>query len=167
MGVNKNVIRKARRIRMVLLDVDGVMTDGGIYYTAEGVEMKRFHAQDGLGINRARRLGIPTGIVSGRMAGAVDARARELQIVEVHQGVPDKLSLLAPLAAKYGLSPKEFAFMGDDVIDVPLMNAVGLAGAPANGQAAARDAADVVTRASGGNGAVREFLDIILDAQGL
>ncbi|HXG00118.1 MAG TPA: hypothetical protein VNL69_04995, partial [Bacteroidota bacterium] len=106
---------RARRIRFILLDVDGVMTDGGIYYTASGVEMKRFFAQDGYGIARAQELGLSFGIISGRSSPVVTRRARELNIREVHQGRDDKLAVFHEIARRRNLSATEVCFMGDDL----------------------------------------------------
>lgn len=153
---------RAGGIRMVLFDVDGVLTDGGLYYGPAGVEWKRFHAQDGYGIRLAREAGIDVGIVSGRVAAAVTARARELQIDECHQGVVDKLAVLEDLRARRGFVPAQLAFMGDDLFDLPLLRAVGLAAAPADARPEVRRAVHLVTVARGGEGAAREFLDMLI-----
>ena len=153
---------RAGGIRMVLFDVDGVLTDGGLYYGPAGVEGKRFHAQDGYGIRLAREAGIDVGIVSGRVAAAVTARARELQIDECHQGVADKLTVLEDLRARRGFLPAQLAFMGDDLFDLPLLRAVGLAAAPADARPEVRRAVHLVTVARGGEGAAREFLDLLI-----
>jgi YrbI family 3-deoxy-D-manno-octulosonate 8-phosphate phosphatase len=160
--VNKRALaRKAKRIRVVLLDVDGVMTDGGIYYTAEGVEMKRFNAQDGYGIARAREAGIRFALVSGRETPIVARRAKDLKITEVFQNRLDKLAVLRELQQRYKLDDDAFCFIGDDLFDVPLLEAVGLSAAPANARIEVKKRVDYVCKAKGGDGAVREVLDIL------
>ncbi len=159
------LLRNARRIRMVLVDVDGVMTDGGLYYTAEGNEMKRFHAHDGYGVVRAREHGLKIGIISGRSTPIVAARARVLKIDDVYQDRMDKVDAMRELQERYGFRDHEFAFIGDDLFDLPLLAIVGLSAAPGNALPQVRRAVHYVTRQSGGNGAVREVLDLIVDAQ--
>ncbi len=159
------LLRNARRIRMVLVDVDGVMTDGGLYYTAEGNEMKRFHAHDGYGVVRAREHGLKIGIISGRSTPIVAARARVLKIDDVYQDRMDKVDAMRELQERYGFRDQEFAFIGDDLFDLPLLAIVGLSAAPGNALPQVRRAVHYVTRQSGGNGAVREVLDLIVDAQ--
>jgi 3-deoxy-D-manno-octulosonate 8-phosphate phosphatase (KDO 8-P phosphatase) len=157
---------KARGIRMILLDVDGVLTDGGLYYTAEGHELKRFHAHDGYGIVRGREAGLTFGIISGRSTPIVEARARVLKIDEVIQGVDDKLAAFRLLQQRRGLAYGAFAFIGDDLFDIPLLKSVGLSAAPRNALPAVKKSVDCVTRTAGGEGAVREFVDLILDLRG-
>jgi 3-deoxy-D-manno-octulosonate 8-phosphate phosphatase (KDO 8-P phosphatase) len=153
---------RARKIRLVLFDVDGVLTDGGLFYGPNGVEWKRFHAQDGYGIRRAQEAGLHVGIVSGRVADAVTARARDLGITECHQGIEHKLEVLPDLRRRLGCEAAEVAYMGDDLFDMPLLRAVGLSAAPADARPEVRRMAGVVTRARGGNGAAREFLELLL-----
>jgi 3-deoxy-D-manno-octulosonate 8-phosphate phosphatase (KDO 8-P phosphatase) len=157
---------KARRIRMILLDVDGVLTDGGLYYSAEGQELKRFHAHDGYGIVRGREAGLTFGIISGRSTPIIDARARVLKIDEVIQGVDDKLAAFRELQQRQGLADSAFAFIGDDLFDIPLLKTIGLSGAPRNALPAVKKTVHVVTAAAGGEGAVREFVDMILALRG-
>jgi 3-deoxy-D-manno-octulosonate 8-phosphate phosphatase (KDO 8-P phosphatase) len=162
----RTLVAKARRIKLILLDVDGVMTDGGIYYTVSGAEMKRFNAQDGYGIARAREHGLKFGIISGRDTPVVTRRAKDLQIVEVHQGRDDKLAVYQDIKKRLRLHDEECCFMGDDLFDMPLLRVVGLSAAPANARPEVRRAVDFVCRARGGEGAVRELVDFILAAQG-
>jgi 3-deoxy-D-manno-octulosonate 8-phosphate phosphatase (KDO 8-P phosphatase) len=162
MSLRSGIAARARRIRVVLFDVDGTLTDGGLFYGPGGVEWKRFHAQDGYGIRMAQESGLEVGIVSGRVAEAVTVRARQLGIRECHQGIEDKLALLGDLKRTYRIEAEGFAFMGDDLFDLPLLRAVGLSAAPADARAEVRRAVSVVTRAPGGAGAAREFLDLIL-----
>ncbi|MEW6509326.1 MAG: HAD hydrolase family protein [Bacteroidota bacterium] len=153
---------KARRIRMVVLDVDGVLTDGGLYYTAEGHEFKRFHAHDGFGIVRGREAGLTFAIISGRSTPIVEARASVLRIDEVIQGVEDKVTAMRAIQSRRGLADEEIAFIGDDLFDIPLLRVVGLSAAPKNALPAVKRTVDYVTRTAGGEGAAREFIDFIL-----
>ncbi|HUI10556.1 MAG TPA: HAD-IIIA family hydrolase [Bacteroidota bacterium] len=153
---------RARRVKMVLLDVDGVLTDGGLYYTADGHELKRFHAHDGYGIVRGRDAGLAFGIISGRSTPIVDARARVLKIDEVIQGAEDKVAAMRQIQRRTGLADDEFAFIGDDLFDIPLLKLVGLSAAPPNALREVRAAVHYVTRVGGGEGAVRDFVDTIL-----
>jgi 3-deoxy-D-manno-octulosonate 8-phosphate phosphatase (KDO 8-P phosphatase) len=163
---NASVASRARRIRMVLLDVDGVLTDGGLYYTAEGHELKRFHAHDGYGIQRGRESGLSFGIISGRTTPIVDARARVLKIEDVIQGAEDKVVAMREIQRRRGFADEEFAFIGDDLFDIPLLRIVGLSAAPPNALAEVRRSVHYVTRAAGGEGAVRDFIDLILLRRG-
>ena len=157
--------RALRRIRMLLLDVDGVMTDGGLYYSAEGIELKRFHAHDGYGIVRAHEHGIRIGLISGRSSPIVEARARVLKIDDVYLDAMDKVTPFRELQKKYGFTEEQTAFIGDDLFDLPLLEIVGFSAAPANAMAGVKRRVDYVTRLAGGNGAVREVADMILAAQ--
>jgi 3-deoxy-D-manno-octulosonate 8-phosphate phosphatase (KDO 8-P phosphatase) len=154
--------RNARKIKYLILDVDGVMTDGGLYYSVDGHELKRFHAHDGYGIVRILAAGIGVGIISGRQTPIVDARAKALGIVDVYQGADDKVSAMRCIQKKYGYADDEFAFIADDLFDLPLLNLVGLSVAPRNALPEVRRAVHLVTKASGGDGAVRELVDFLL-----
>jgi YrbI family 3-deoxy-D-manno-octulosonate 8-phosphate phosphatase len=158
----QSLARKAKRIKFIILDVDGVMTDGGIYYTEAGVELKRFNAHDGYGIARARDLGIKFGIISGRDTPVVKRRAKDLKIAEVHQGRVDKLDVLREIQKRHRLSDAEFCFVGDDLFDLPLLEVVGLSAAPANARSEVKRRVDYVCKAKGGDGAVREVVDMIV-----
>jgi len=156
---------RLRRIRLVILDVDGVLTDGGLYYGPDG-EWKRFHVHDGLAMSRAVAAGLRIAVVSSRRSEAVARRCAELALDEVHQGVGDKLALYETLRARHGCRATEVACMGDDLADVPVLRRVGLAVAPADAVAEVRRIAHWVSRAPGGQGAVREVLEAILRARG-
>jgi 3-deoxy-D-manno-octulosonate 8-phosphate phosphatase (KDO 8-P phosphatase) len=158
-------LRALRRIKMLLLDVDGVMTDGGLYYSGEGIELKRFHAHDGYGIVRAHEQGIRIGLISGRSSPIVEARARVLKIDDVYLDAMDKVTPFRELQRKYGFTEEQTAFIGDDLFDLPLLEIVGFSAAPANAMAGVKRRVDYVTRMAGGNGAVREVVDLILAAQ--
>jgi 3-deoxy-D-manno-octulosonate 8-phosphate phosphatase (KDO 8-P phosphatase) len=158
---------KLADIRLLLLDVDGVMTDGGILYDGNGVETKVFNVRDGHGIKMLQRHGIEVGIITGRTSKVVDIRARELGIELVYQGALKKLESYLDAQRKTGFIDSQIAYIGDDVIDVPVMRRVIFAAAPADAQIEARNAAHYVTSCAGGRGAVREVCDLILKGRGL
>lgn len=157
---------RAAQIRLIAFDIDGVMTDGGLTYTDDGHELKTFNVQDGLGIKLLQKAGIEVAIITGRKSGVVAARARDLGIEHVHQGVADKRATLAALLDRLGVQWPECAFMGDDLIDLPAMTRCGLAITPANARPIVKEIAHTVTEAGGGRGAVREAAELILEAQG-
>lgn len=155
-----------RGIRLIALDVDGVLTDGGMYYGESGEELKKFQTRDGMGIKMLQAEGILTAIVTMERTNIVKRRAKKLGIPEVHQGIRDKLSVLQALATKYKISLNEIAYMGDDVNDLQALRAVGFAGAPADCMMPVRQAVHYICRQKGGEGAVREVSDLILAARG-
>ncbi|HIJ87251.1 MAG TPA: phenylphosphate carboxylase subunit delta [Desulfuromonadales bacterium] len=154
-------------IRLLLLDVDGVMTDGSIIYDGNGLETKKFNVKDGHGIKMLQRHGIEVGIITGRTSLVVDIRARELGIELVYQGALQKLESYINVKLRTGFTDSQIAYMGDDVIDVPVMRRVIFAAAPADGLLEARNVAHYVTSSAGGRGAVREVCDLILKGRGL
>lgn len=156
---------RASRIKLVAFDIDGVMTDGGLHYTDDGGELKTFNVQDGLGLVLMRRAGFELAIVTGRTSGVVAARAADLGIIHVYQGVADKRAALKKLLEKLGLQWADCAFMGDDLIDLSVMAHCGLAIAPANARPIVKERAHLLTEAAGGHGAVREAVEFILAAQ--
>ena len=160
------VVERAAQVRRVLLDVDGVRTDGRLYMGSNGYDGRCFHVRDGQGIRTGQRGGLLFGIVSGRESNVVTERASELYITEVHQGVYDKLACLEEILQRLQLPEKAICFMGDDLVDVPVMRRVGLAAAPADASAEAREAAHYVATRGGGRGAVREVVDLVLRAAG-
>lgn len=157
---------RAARIKLMAFDIDGVMTDGGLHYTDDGRELKTFNVQDGLGLKLMQRGGIGLAIVTGRSSGVVAARAADLGIEHVFQGVGDKRATVSGLIEKLGLHWSEVAFMGDDLIDLPAMLQCGFAVAPANAHPLVKERAHAVTDAGGGRGAVREAIEFVLAAQG-
>jgi 3-deoxy-D-manno-octulosonate 8-phosphate phosphatase (KDO 8-P phosphatase) len=159
------VLERARRIRLLVLDVDGVMTDGRLYLSAEGEELKVFHVRDGAGIVAVQRAGITVAIISGRDSAAVTRRAGELGIRHVRQGIHDKGAELDRLLAELGIDPGETACMGDDTPDAPMLRRAGLAIGVADAHPALLASAHWVTRAEGGRGAVREACDLLLSAR--
>src|SRR5215216_5842382 len=152
-------------IRLFATDVDGVLTDAGMYYSETGDEWKKFHTRDGMGIKLLQKAGVITAIVTQERTKLVARRAEKLAIPELHQGVMDKLSLIRDMAERYGLSLREVAYIGDDVNDVEALGAVGFSAAPADGMASVLATVDYVCKKKGGEGAVREITDMILAAQ--
>lgn len=152
-------------IKAIALDVDGVLTDGGIWWGPDGEEWKRFCFADIMGVSRARKAGILVALISGEDSPLVDRFATKLGISDVEKGCKDKASALRRFADKEGLRLSEICFMGDDVNDVPAMNLAGLAAAPANAQPVARECATFIATSNGGNGAVRELVEAVLAAR--
>lgn len=154
------------RIKAIALDVDGVLTDGGFWWGASGEELKRFSFRDVMGIALGRRAGLVFALISGEDSPLVDRFAQKMNIEDVYKGCKDKASALRAFAEKRGLILAEVAFMGDDVNDLGAMEIAGLAGAPADGHEAALRQAGVVTNQPGGQGAVREFVELVLSKCG-
>ena len=157
---------RAKRIKLVLLDVDGVLTDGTVLMHGDGTESKNFHIRDGAGIVWAMRAGLRIGLLSARESATTIQRATQLGIPIVSQGTASKAAEYARILREQELSDAEVAFMGDDVLDVPVLRRVGLAAVPADATDEARAHAHWTSTAPGGCGAVRQFLEVILKAQG-
>ncbi len=162
----RNLQAKAKKIKLLLLDVDGVLTDGTIILDNQGNELKAFHVRDGHGIKLAQRAGIAVGIITGRKSEVVNIRARELGIQEVHQGAHEKILAYESILAKFGMDDSEVAYMGDDIVDVEILKRVGVAAGVADADPAIRPHVDLITKSEGGRGAVREFINFILKSQG-
>jgi 3-deoxy-D-manno-octulosonate 8-phosphate phosphatase (KDO 8-P phosphatase) len=141
------------------------MTDGGLYYSGRGELMKKFNVKDGYGIVKLRRLGIPIGIITGRVSRIIVRRAEELGITELHQNLHDKLSAYRRIKKKYRLQDEEIAYIGDDEPDLPVLLRTGFSAAPADAMPAVLKAVGYVCRCKGGDGAVREVIDMIMNAQ--
>lgn len=165
--MKKEIMEKASKIKLLLLDVDGVLTNGGITLDNDGGEMKTFHVRDGHGIKMLSRAGIQVGIITGRSSRVVERRAKELGIKEVYQKCFDKTVAYKEILEKLGLKDEETAYVGDDIVDIPLFVRVGLPIAVADAAADAKLYAIMTTENPGGRGAVREVTDLILKAQGL
>lgn len=165
-GADDSVTARARRIRLALFDVDGVLTDGRILISDDGRETRAFHVRDGLGLKLLRRAGVEVGIISARRSALVETRMRELDVPHVLQGCRDKAAALADLADELKLAPADVAFTGDDLADLPAMAAAGLAVAVSDAHPAVTQRAHWVTQLPGGRGAAREVCDLILTAQG-
>jgi 3-deoxy-D-manno-octulosonate 8-phosphate phosphatase (KDO 8-P phosphatase) len=159
------LIERANDIRLLVLDVDGVLTDGRLYFTARGEEMKCFHVRDGAGIVQLLRAELQVAVISGRDSRAVERRMNELGVTWVRQGIVDKLAALRELLDIVGLTTQQVACMGDDVADVPLLEAARLAVTVADAHPSAKSRAHFITQALGGHGAVREVCDLILESQ--
>ncbi len=159
------LIERAADIRLLVLDVDGVLTDGRLYFTARGEEMKCFHVRDGAGIVQLLRGGLQVAVISGRDSRAVERRMGELGVTWIRQGVEDKLTALRELLDILGLTIQNVACMGDDCADLPLLETARLAISVPDAHPSAKSRAHFVTQAPGGQGAVREACDLILESQ--
>jgi 3-deoxy-D-manno-octulosonate 8-phosphate phosphatase (KDO 8-P phosphatase) len=154
-----------KKIQLLLLDVDGVMTDGGVYIAESGDRFKKFNIQDGYGIVKLQRQGVKVGIITGGNSRMVQLRAEELGIVDVYQSFDDKLTAYERLKTKYQLSDDQIAHIGDDELDLPLIDRVGFAAAPADAVPAVRKRVHYVCRRKGGEGAVREVIELLLQSR--
>lgn len=165
-GLQPALMERLQAVKAVILDVDGVLTDGGIYYDPTGREIKRFHVTDGLGIELLRHAGIRVAILSGRVSEALTRRAAELKVTECYQGIRDKKAQIEKLRQQWQLKTDELLYVGDDLNDLPAFEAVGVRVAVANAVAELKERAHHTTQASGGNGAVREVCEWLLKARG-
>jgi 3-deoxy-D-manno-octulosonate 8-phosphate phosphatase (KDO 8-P phosphatase) len=164
--IDQPVIQQAKNIRMLILDVDGVLTNGSIILDDQGVEYKTFHVRDGHGIKMLQAAGIKIVIITGRMSEVVNHRARELSIQDVYQGVSNKRIALDDIVEKSGIPYQAIACIGDDIVDIPLLQKVAFPIAVADATEETKAAATYITHAAGGRGAVREVCDLILKATG-
>jgi len=162
---DSSLLAKASKIKMLLLDVDGVMTNGQILLTPDGEELKFFSIHDGYGMVCAMKAGIRLGIISGRTSPAIKLRCEELRITDLYMGTMEKLPVFNEILQKYSLDPQEVAYVGDDVPDLPVLRKVGFSVAPQNAHDDVKKEVDWVLKKSGGDGAVREVVDFILLAQ--
>lgn len=162
----KRALSRAKEIKLLLLDVDGVLTDGTIIYTHDGGESKGFNTQDGFGLRILQDAGVEVGLITARTSEAVNRRAADLRLKYVYQGSGRKLEVYEEILRQSGLRPPQTAYMGDDWLDLPLLNRAGLSLAPANGVAEVLQQVHYVTSRKGGHGAVREACDLILEAKG-
>jgi 3-deoxy-D-manno-octulosonate 8-phosphate phosphatase (KDO 8-P phosphatase) len=156
----------ARAVRLLVLDVDGVLTDGTLYFSDGGEQLKAFHIHDGLGVKLLRASGVQVAIVTGRRSRALEQRARELGVERLFQGAEDKLAAFSSLLAAQGLEPAQAACMGDDLPDLPLLTRCGLAMTVPEAPEAIRSRVHYITRRGGGRGAVREVCELLMQAQG-
>ncbi|MFT3792591.1 MAG: HAD hydrolase family protein [Rudaea sp.] len=161
-----DILQRAARIRLAVFDVDGVLTDGRLWYAPDGSELKAFHAHDGAGMKRLAAAGVEIAVITARTSHVVSVRMAELGIVHVHQGRADKLACFEHLLRALQLAPEQACYTGDDVVDLPAMERAGLSVAPANAHPCVRERALWRTRLTGGNGAAREVCDLLLAAQG-
>lgn len=164
--MNQDAFERARRIRLVVLDVDGVMTDGSLYLCDDGQEYKAFNTQDGLGMKLLKASGVELAIITGRTSNVVTKRAESTGVAHFFQGVEDKLAAFEQLTRELGLDHEQCAFVGDDVVDLPPMRRCGLAVTVPAAPVLVKQHAHYVTQHEGGRGAVREVAELIMQAQG-
>lgn len=163
--MKKELKERLKKIKLLILDVDGVLTDGSIVYSSNGEEIKTFNVHDGYGIELLRQQGIPVAIITGRNSQIVEKRAKDLKIEDLIQGTIDKVPAAETFAKKYNITFEEMAFMGDDLFDIPLLQKVGFSAAPKNARKEVKRIVHYVTKLEGGKGAVREVIDMILEAR--
>jgi 3-deoxy-D-manno-octulosonate 8-phosphate phosphatase (KDO 8-P phosphatase) len=164
--LKKNIQSKLKKIKMLILDVDGVLTDGYVIIDDNGHESKHFNVRDGHGLKMIQRYGIKVVLLTGRQSEVVKHRARDLGIKEIHQKVFNKKEVFAKILQKNKLTSEEVAFMGDDIVDIPVLKAVGFSVAVADAVDVVKKSVDYITKNKGGHGAVREVCDMLLQAQG-
>lgn len=169
-GLSADLAARAARIRLLLMDVDGVLTDARLFYfpgpDGEMVETKGFDAQDGIALQWASWMNLETGVISGRDSPALEHRARQVKMKYIYQGHIEKVPIYEKILAEAGVTDEQVAYIGDDLTDAPLLARAGLAAAPANARPEVRGMVHLVTQAAGGHGAVREVIEVILQAQG-
>ena len=165
--VDKEIVEKASQIKLVVFDIDGVLTDGRLIWTSEGVEARSFNVKDGTGIRLLLAHHIEVAVISARKSIIVAKRMKDLGVAHVFQGCLDKKTVLDALIVMLDITMQQVTYMGDDFIDLPAMNSAGLAFAPADAHEVVKQQTDWVTSAAGGRGAVRQVCDLILKAQGL
>ena len=164
--IPQEALQRARGVRLMIFDVDGVLTDGTLWYGAAGEALKAFHCFDGHGLKMLAASGVPCALLSGRKSKAVAARAKELGIKKVFQGVDDKLVVFREMLRKENLKPEEAGFMGDELVDLPVLTRCGFACAPREAPEAVRSRTHYVAAAPAGRGAVREVCELVMRAQG-
>lgn len=166
MEVTPDTCTRAGHLKLMAFDVDGVLSDGTLFYTDEGIEIKAFNCLDGLGLNMLQKSGITVAIITGRKARCVELRMQHLGIDLVFQGIKNKLETMQELLSSLGISADEAGYMGDDIIDLQVMDACGFSATPADGHDLAKRYARLISSKNGGRGAVREVCEFILEAQG-
>jgi 3-deoxy-D-manno-octulosonate 8-phosphate phosphatase (KDO 8-P phosphatase) len=164
--VSKKALERARAVRLMIFDVDGVLTDGTLLYGPAGEELKAFSAHDGHGLKMLAESGVACALLSGRRSAAVALRAKELGIAEVHLGIEDKLAVFSTIMEQKGLKAPNIGFMGDELVDLPVLTRCGFACAPREAPAAVRRRVHYVARAAAGRGAAREVCELVMRAQG-
>lgn len=162
-NISADIRTKAEKIKLVLSDSDGVLTDTGVYYSARGEELKRFSIRDGMGVERLRTLaGIESGIVTGELSGSVEKRAEKLNIKELHLGVKEKKKVFEEIIKRNGLIPANIAYIGDDTNDLEVIQMAGLSACPSDAVIQVKKVVDYITDSRGGYGAFRDFAEIII-----
>ena len=165
MDLSQDQVNKIKQLKLLILDVDGVLTDGRLFFDDHGREYKCFHARDGHGIKLLRHSGVDVAVISGRKSNSVKIRMQSLGVMHVYQGHEDKRAAFVEILRNLGLSPKQVAYVGDDVLDLPIMTQVGFSIAVADANFAVKQRADWCTQTPGGLGAVREVCDLIMLGQ--
>ena len=161
-----NLNERAKNIKLLLTDCDGVLTDAGVYYGENGEVLKKFNIRDGMGVERLRKLAnIETGIITGEMSPSVAKRAEKLKITELHLGIKDKILTLEQILSSRDISPENIAYIGDDVNDIEIMQRVGLTACPSNAFILTKNITNYICEAKGGEGCFREFAELIIAAQ--
>ena len=164
--MEESLLNRAKQVKLLLLDVDGVLTDGRLIYDSKGRDYKLFDVHDGLGVYQLKKAGIPTILITAKASRAIKPRARDMQAVAVFEGIWPKSDVLDKILKKFKLTPQEVCFVGDDLVDICLMKKVGFAIAVFNACAEVKNLAHYITQKEGGRGAVREVAEIILKSQG-
>ena len=163
--ISNDILERARRVKLLIVDIDGVMTDGRIIYSIYGDELKFFDVQDGFGITLLNRAGIKSVIITAKKSRIVTLRGRDMKVTKTYQGFMDKLIPFNKILRRFKVAPEAICFIGDDLIDMPILKRVGFAVAVPNAVEEVRDAAHYITSKTGGRGAVREVCDMVLKAQ--
>lgn len=164
--ISDSVWQKAKQIKLLICDVDGVFSDGLVYMSNSGEELKTFHTRDGYGVRSMLEAGLHIAIVTGRRSQIVETRMKTLGITDIYQGIDDKLAPYQTLLSQYKLAPEQVAYIGDDMVDLPVMKQVGLGVSVEDGHPYVKQQADFVTTIRGGHGALRELTDLLLLSQG-
>ena len=163
---NNNFTEKAEKIKLLLTDCDGVLTDTGVYYSPQGEELKRFSLRDGMGVERLRKLvNVETGIITGEYSNIVSRRAAKLGITELHLGIKNKLDTFRSILKRKDLSESEVAYIGDDTNDLDIISLAGLSACPSDATNFAKESVDIIVESKGGFGAFRDFAEIIIEAK--
>lgn len=163
--MNKDILNRAKKIRLVITDVDGVLTDGGMYYTAKGDVIKKFHVRDGMGVTLLRKINIPTIIVTKEQTLMVRQWTRRMKIKKLFDGVKEKEKILEQICSEFNVRQNEVAYIGDDINDVGLLKIVGFSAVPNDAMPIAKNNSDYVCKKKGGEGVLREVVEIILSAK--
>ena len=165
-NINPEIKEKILKLKLVILDVDGVLTDGRIIYSSFGEDIKEFDVKDGFGVKLLYRAGIPSVILSGKASRTLKRRAKDMRVIKVYQNAFDKLSVFEKIISKFKVAPEEVAFIGDDLVDLPVLRRVGFSACTACAVDELKEQVDYVSSKKGGAGAVREISDMILKLQG-
>ncbi|WP_029406988.1 HAD family hydrolase [Thiomicrorhabdus sp. Milos-T2] len=166
MNIAPNLLEKAKKIKLLILDVDGVMTDNRLFYGDDGIEYKSFHTRDGHGMVLLQKSDVEIGIITGRKSQLVSNRMKDLKVKHVYQGVPDKLPTFLSLVNNLNLEMDEIAYIGDDILDLPILMRIGLSVTPLNGDNEVKTRVDYISKFNGGEGCVREVCEMIMRSQG-